>query len=641
MQAISRESITELYLKSKPTASYVEVMDFCEKAEMIAEFRALIHKVLKYGGLSVGLEYMPGDIRFKGKGHERKLRNGYGHIRGYVGNDGEALDCYVKKSVIEEGSNPPTEGGSMIHVVKQVKRDGSFDEEKVMLGWNSLEEAKAGYLAEMPESFLGDIEGVDISALERYKRAGKEVKEPTRDEDEDELADNSESPVVKFPPNFFDIFFGELLEYANSNGIALDKTVQTAESKPAPALDQPSGDNENLRKSVALALVKSAYTDPITQFDIKEQTEPDEVTGTFQDRRVVKGQAGERVCAWRIYREGGQFFVSYKITSDTIQNFEEDSDFSESRIVEEGDYIAELTAAANGLFEACNSDVCIEDTNEYAHVQFAGNTKKTKNCVKGLACGYSCINTSRECQKPLDGQYKKHSEWLLSQGKAKDQNGKEDTEKKSQETKAQEEKAKNEAAKKSEEEQQQQELARAKAEAEKAEAEARKVEAENRKAKAEEERAAAAKEVKPKDASSELQFVTPPAKQRDINKLEKEVLKVEAEGKKLFDSDKATYGDNYGILVSTRIDMSMDSNRFRALKDGNGVIQGMASVVEKPGSIHIEYLATSPWNVKPGDKRYTRGVGSKMMEQVVLESATKGKGGHRDARRSAWCGWLL
>jgi hypothetical protein len=53
-----------------------------------------------------------------------------------------------------------------------------------MLGYASLDEARAAYLKDMPERFLGSIEDVGIEALKPYER---QVKEPTRDEDEDEM----------------------------------------------------------------------------------------------------------------------------------------------------------------------------------------------------------------------------------------------------------------------------------------------------------------------------------------------------------------------------------------------------------------------------------------------------------------------
>jgi hypothetical protein len=168
-----------VYLHHHPNASYQEVLDWVELVELTTEFRAVIHKVIHFEGLKIGLELKPGDIRFKGSGHERKLRNGYGHIRKHAGADGEALDCYLPPTLCDGGEAP-----AKAYLVKQLNRKGEFDEEKIMLGYGSLDEAKAAYLKDMPERFLGSIEDVGIEALKPYQR---QVKEPIGDEDADEM----------------------------------------------------------------------------------------------------------------------------------------------------------------------------------------------------------------------------------------------------------------------------------------------------------------------------------------------------------------------------------------------------------------------------------------------------------------------
>lgn len=122
-------------------------------------------------------------------------------------------------------------------------------------------------------------------------------------------------------------------------------------------------------------------------------------------------------------------------------------------------------------------------------------------------------------------------------------------------------------------------------------------------------------------------YVEAPAKASEIKKLEKEIIKTEQVAEKLFKTDKDTYRDNYGIYQSTRIELAMDPASFRGVRDANGVLQAIASVKTQDDALKIEYLASSPWNIKPGDKRYTRGSGSTAIEQIVLESVRKGKDG--------------
>lgn len=165
-------------------ASEVEIVDFVEEseqeqvdfAEVVKEsirselgsidFRSLIHQVIKWNGLALGVEYRPGDVRFKGTGHERKLKSGYGHIRKYVGADGEALDCYLSPAFFDGGI--PSD--RIFEVAQLSPEDGDFDEHKFMIGFVDEESAKSAYLKEMPDSHFGGIKEVAIAELSKYRK---------------------------------------------------------------------------------------------------------------------------------------------------------------------------------------------------------------------------------------------------------------------------------------------------------------------------------------------------------------------------------------------------------------------------------------------------------------------------------------
>jgi Inorganic Pyrophosphatase len=129
---------------------------------------AKIQRVLKWQGFSIGVEYLPGDVRFKGTAHEKRLRSGYGHFRGYVGEDGEALDCYLFSGLFREIDDD--EPSDRAFEVRQIKEDGTLDELKIMVGYGEKEEAEAAYLKEMPRSFFGGIREVKLKDLEQWRR---------------------------------------------------------------------------------------------------------------------------------------------------------------------------------------------------------------------------------------------------------------------------------------------------------------------------------------------------------------------------------------------------------------------------------------------------------------------------------------
>ncbi len=73
------------------------------------------------------------------------MNNTYGYIRRTEGVDGDHIDVFL--------SDDPDSGS--VFVIDQVKPDGSFDEHKVMYGFNTAEEAREAYLSNYSEGWQG------------------------------------------------------------------------------------------------------------------------------------------------------------------------------------------------------------------------------------------------------------------------------------------------------------------------------------------------------------------------------------------------------------------------------------------------------------------------------------------------------
>lgn len=122
-----------------------------------------IKKSLTFGGLPIGLEWLKGETReYKSKqtgkvNFSKLMKADYGYIKKTEDNDGEELDVYIG----------PNSASEKVFVIKQLKDDGSFDENKVMLGYDSLKEAKSSYLDHMPPRRLGAVEEL---TLEKFKK---------------------------------------------------------------------------------------------------------------------------------------------------------------------------------------------------------------------------------------------------------------------------------------------------------------------------------------------------------------------------------------------------------------------------------------------------------------------------------------
>lgn len=99
---------------------------------------------VQVGTFDITIEQPQGSVRkgtdANGKQWESKMNNTYGYIRGAVGVDGDHIDVFLSKDI--DGWN-----GRKVYVVDQYNPDGTFDEHKVMLGFNDMDEAKSDYLA--------------------------------------------------------------------------------------------------------------------------------------------------------------------------------------------------------------------------------------------------------------------------------------------------------------------------------------------------------------------------------------------------------------------------------------------------------------------------------------------------------------
>jgi bacterioferritin (cytochrome b1) len=139
------------------------------RAQRVAVWRRraeAVKRVTRFADLPIHLEYDVGDIRrgtnAAGEAWEREMFAAYGYIPGTTGADGEPIDVYL-------GEEP----NQVVCVVHQLK-DGSYDEDKVMLGFRSPAEAEAMYRAHYPnhgEAHFGGMEVMPLDAfLDRYVR---------------------------------------------------------------------------------------------------------------------------------------------------------------------------------------------------------------------------------------------------------------------------------------------------------------------------------------------------------------------------------------------------------------------------------------------------------------------------------------
>ena len=123
---------------------------------------------VKFGGYDYTIENPKGSYRSgvdeNGKEWKQKMNDTYGYIRGKFGKDGDHLDMFINDKVDLDNWNGD------VYVVDQVNQDGTFDEHKVMYGYDSLDEAKKAYLSNYKKGWtgLGNITPVSKADFDKW-----------------------------------------------------------------------------------------------------------------------------------------------------------------------------------------------------------------------------------------------------------------------------------------------------------------------------------------------------------------------------------------------------------------------------------------------------------------------------------------
>lgn len=112
------------------------------------------------GEFDITIENPAGSVRkgvdADGKEWSNTMANAYGYIKGTEGVDGDHIDVFLHSDMDQWN-------GRKVFVVDQTNTDGSFDEHKVMLGFNDKDEAMTAYLANYDKTWADTHPGLRIS----------------------------------------------------------------------------------------------------------------------------------------------------------------------------------------------------------------------------------------------------------------------------------------------------------------------------------------------------------------------------------------------------------------------------------------------------------------------------------------------
>jgi N12 class adenine-specific DNA methylase len=208
---IKQEDITETpgakkaILKDDEKA-LAEVNTEPTEAQKVAENYKKAH--IKVNGFNLSIENPAGSTRSgvdeSGKAWSQKMNSHYGYFKRTMGKDGDQVDAFI---------NPDGKEGTQFYIVNQIdSKTKKFDEHKVMVGYESEEDAKAAYLSNYEDGWqgLGNIVEMGQDDFKEWVKDGKRTKKPA-----EELI-----KIVKTQEKAEEFKPGQLISFNTKKGVA-------------------------------------------------------------------------------------------------------------------------------------------------------------------------------------------------------------------------------------------------------------------------------------------------------------------------------------------------------------------------------------------------------------------------------------
>ncbi len=185
---------------------------------------------IKINGYDITIENPKGSTRSgidnNGIPWEVQMNNHYGYFRRTEGKDGDQIDVFIGDS--------PTSG--KIFIVDQVDEKGNFDEHKVMMGFDSIEEAEQAYMSNYSPGWrgLGNITEVSQQEFKDWAKDGKKKTEPFAVRQENGITDTSGGSMDIGPEPI-----------GKQNGTAPLQSIRSSESKSKQSSDEIQSSNQD------------------------------------------------------------------------------------------------------------------------------------------------------------------------------------------------------------------------------------------------------------------------------------------------------------------------------------------------------------------------------------------------------------
>lgn len=177
---------------------------------------------IKIDGYDITIENPKGSERSgvdtNGQPWSVTMNNTYGYIRGTEGVDGDHIDVFLS-------DNP---AGGKVYVIDQMNEDGSFDEHKVMYGFNSALAAKRAYLKNYSPGWKGLGKATEVSK-EVFNEWVKSSKRKTKPFAEYKIAKENADNIAEIQSE--DVVQADTVEYGVSNKLVSKDRYEELKNK--------------------------------------------------------------------------------------------------------------------------------------------------------------------------------------------------------------------------------------------------------------------------------------------------------------------------------------------------------------------------------------------------------------------------
>ena len=219
-----------------------------------------------------------------------KMNNTYGYIRRTEGKDGDHIDLFLSDHIDDWNGN--------VFVVDQVKPDGSFDEHKVMYGFDTIEEAEQAYMSNYSIGWkgLGAITGTSKEEFKKWLdsshrktkpfaeyKAVKKAEGQSVSAERHNLADFKEGDVVR------DYYNKKLyrIKKHSKNGVS---TIAMLDEEGNEVYTTQMNAHSNSRYNLANAFVKTEI--PTISQESEQTAEQPNVQQEIQHLEEIKNYPG-------------------------------------------------------------------------------------------------------------------------------------------------------------------------------------------------------------------------------------------------------------------------------------------------------------------------------------------------------------